>query len=73
MASGRLAPLQIDAQLRGRTMTQLDSEFIVKSQIPLSKHPDPASQWWAAFVAAIMLLVVSLAAGAVRHYVLEWF
>jgi len=54
-------------------MTQLDSEFIVKSQIPLSKHPDPASQWWAAFVAAIMLLVVSLAAGAVRHYVLEWF
>ena len=45
----------------------------MKSLKQLSKHPDPALRWWAAFVAAIVLLLASLAAGAVGHYVLNWF
>jgi hypothetical protein len=48
-------------------------ESTAKSQTPLSNHPDPALRQWAAFVAAIVLLVASLAAGAVARYVLDWF
>jgi predicted benzoate:H+ symporter BenE len=45
----------------------------MKSLASLSKHPHPAFRWWAALVTAIVLLLASLAAGAVRHYVLNWF
>jgi len=45
----------------------------MKTLTPSSKHPHPAFRWWAALVAAIVLLLASLAAGAVGHYVLNWF
>ena len=45
----------------------------MKSLTSLSKHPHPVFRWWAALVAAIVLLLASLAAGAVGHYVLNWF
>ena len=37
------------------------------------KRPHSVFRWWAAFVAAVVLLLASLAAGAVGHYVLGWF
>ena len=45
----------------------------MKSLTLLSKHTHSVFRWWAALVAAIVLLLASLAAGAVGHYVLNWF
>jgi hypothetical protein len=40
---------------------------------PISKRPHSPFRWWAAFVAALVLLFASLAAGAVGRYFLGWF
>jgi len=45
----------------------------MKSHVSSSKHPQSAFHWLAAIGAALVLLLVSLAAGAVGHYVLNWF
>jgi len=44
----------------------------MKSQVPTPKHPS-GFHWLAAVGAALVLLLVSLAAGAVGHYVFDWF
>ena len=36
-------------------------------------HPHSPFRWWAAIVTALVLLLASLAAGAVGRYVLGWF
>jgi hypothetical protein len=45
----------------------------VKSNVSSVKHPHWTVRWVAAIGAALALLLVSLAAGAVGHYVLNWF
>jgi hypothetical protein len=45
----------------------------MKSNVSSSKHPHWTFHWLAALGAALALLLVSLAAGAVGHYVLNWF
>ncbi len=45
----------------------------MKSHVSSNKHPHSAFRWFAAIGAALALLLVSLAAGAVGHYVLNWF
>jgi hypothetical protein len=44
----------------------------MKPNASVSKRPHSPFRWWAAFVAALVLLLASLAAGAVGRY-LGWF
>jgi hypothetical protein len=45
----------------------------MKSHVSSPKHPHSAFHWLAAIGAALALLLVSLAAGAVGHYVFNSF
>jgi hypothetical protein len=45
----------------------------MKPTASVPKPPHSVFRWWAALVAALVLLLASLAAGAVGHYVLGWF
>jgi hypothetical protein len=49
------------------------TRWTMKSLVSSFKHPHSAFHWLAAIGAALVLLLVSLAAGAVGHYVLNWF
>lgn len=45
----------------------------MKSHVSTLKHPHSAFHWLAAIGAALVLLLISLAAGAVGHYLFSWF
>ena len=45
----------------------------MKSHLSSPRHPRSAFHWLAAIGAALVLLLVSVAAGAVGHYVFDWF
>jgi hypothetical protein len=45
----------------------------MKPNASVSKRPHSPFRWWAALVTALVLLLASLAAGAVGRYVLGWF
>jgi hypothetical protein len=45
----------------------------MKSHPSSLEHPHSTFRWLAAIGAALALLLVSLAAGAVGHYVFNWF
>jgi hypothetical protein len=47
--------------------------WTMKSHVSSTKHPHSALRWLAAIGAALAMLLVSLAAGAVGHYVFNWF